>query len=288
MSVPALFSIEHIFASENECISFLFEEGILYEPTRCERCSSKLYRDKIRFCCLNKKCRKSVSIFKDSFFAKNHIDCNKAMMIGYLWLCKSSYTSIRMITGHSPGTISSYMRFFREMVIDTLRDSCQKIGGKGIVVEIDESKFGKRKNYRGRRVDGVWVIGGVEKTSEKRCFLKKVKKRDWDTIQKVIKRYVKKGSIVGTDCWPGYDKLRKSGVFHETVNHSKHFKDPDSGVHINTIEGTWNGIKLQISPRNRNKCLIEGHLFEFIWRRSNKGNLWEAFIDALRSTAYYE
>ncbi|CAG8797110.1 7644_t:CDS:1, partial [Gigaspora rosea] len=37
MSVPALFSIEHIFASENECISFLFDKGILYEPTRLEK-----------------------------------------------------------------------------------------------------------------------------------------------------------------------------------------------------------------------------------------------------------
>ncbi len=37
------------------------------------------------------------------------------------------------------------------------------IGGKNIVVEIDESKFGKRKYHRGHRVEGVWVLGMVER-----------------------------------------------------------------------------------------------------------------------------
>jgi hypothetical protein len=33
------------------------------------------------------------------------------------------------------------------------------------IVEVDESKFGKRKYHRGHRVEGVWVIGGVERTA---------------------------------------------------------------------------------------------------------------------------
>lgn len=39
----------------------------------------------------------------------------------------------------------------------------EKIGGPGRTVEIDESKFGKRKYHRGKRVDGVWVFGGIER-----------------------------------------------------------------------------------------------------------------------------
>jgi hypothetical protein len=49
-----------------------------------------------------------------------------------------------------------------QMVVQT---DC-RIGGEGVVVQIDESKFGKRKvagNRRGHRVEGAWVFGGVEK-----------------------------------------------------------------------------------------------------------------------------
>jgi hypothetical protein len=38
-----------------------------------------------------------------------------------------------------------------------------KIGGEGTTVQIDKSKFGKRKktkNGRGHRVEGAWVFGG--------------------------------------------------------------------------------------------------------------------------------
>lgn len=43
------------------------------------------------------------------------------------------------------------------------------IGGPGIVDEIDESKVGKRKYHKGKRVDGAWVFGGIERDSKK-CF----------------------------------------------------------------------------------------------------------------------
>ena len=43
--------------------------------------------------------------------------------------------------------------------------SLQKIGGPGHTIEIDESKFGKRKYHRGRIVVGKWVLGGFCRTT---------------------------------------------------------------------------------------------------------------------------
>ncbi len=37
------------------------------------------------------------------------------------------------------------------------------LGGVGKTVEIDESKFGKRKYHRGHHVEGPWVFGGYER-----------------------------------------------------------------------------------------------------------------------------
>src|SRR5262249_35130001 len=67
-------------------------------------------------------------------------------------------------------------------------------------------------------------------------------------------------------------------VQHQTVNHSQHFVNPDDGTHTNTIEGTWNGMKMNIPSRKRCREGIEDHLLEFIWRRKNKNNLWGGFI----------
>ena len=41
-----------------------------------------------------------------------------------------------------------------------------KLGGPGMIVEIDEAKFGRRKYHRGCLVDGHWVLGGVERGTD--------------------------------------------------------------------------------------------------------------------------
>ena len=100
----------------------------------------------------------------------------------------------------------------------------------------------------------------------------------------VISRHVAQGSIVHTDLWRGHSDISDVlDVQHQTVNHSQHFVNPDDGTHTNTIEGTWNGMKMNIPSRKRCREGIEDHLFEFIWRRKNKDELWGGFINAMKS-----
>ena len=70
-------------------------------------------------------------------------------------------------------------------------------------------------------------------------------------------------------------------MVHRTVNHSQYFVDPMTGVHTNTIEGSWAVIKAKIPFRSRTAAYFGMHLLEFIWRRNNKRNLWGAFLTAL-------
>lgn len=96
------------------------------------------------------------------------------------------------------------------------------------------------------------------------------------------------GSIVNTDRWKGYRTadLALLGLAHNTVNHSTHFKDPDTGTHTNTIEGTWAGIRLQVPRRNRTQQAVDGHLMTFVWRRRYADDIWGRLLHALRTVLY--
>ena len=107
------------------------------------------------------------------------------------------------------------------------------------MVEIDESKFGKRKYHKGHRVDGVWVFGGVERTPERRIFVCSVPDRTENILLPILKQHVEEGSIVHSDCWSAYGNIsKKLRLDHKTVNHSINYKDSVTGVHTNFIEGT--------------------------------------------------
>jgi len=73
---------------------------------------------------------------------------------------------------------------------------------------------------------------------------------------------------------------------HQTVNHTDHFVDPETGVHTNTIEGTWNGMKMHICRQHFNREFIDGALTEFIWRRRYRGDLWNRLLHAMQHIIY--
>ena len=74
------------------------------------------------------------------------------------------------MSGITSQSTSNWTKYFRQMVTQMIVDSPEVIiGGPGKIVQIDESKFGKTKlsaNGQGRRVEGSWVFGGVEKTNQ--------------------------------------------------------------------------------------------------------------------------
>ena len=63
----------------------------------------------------------------------------------------------------------------------TIPKKSEKIGGEGKVLQIGESKVGKRKYHRGHSVEGQWVFGGIEEDS-RRCFLVAVEDRSEATL----------------------------------------------------------------------------------------------------------
>ena len=145
-------------------------------------------------------------------------------------------------------------------------ENSEKIGGPGKIVEIDESKFGKRKYNKGKRVEGEWVFGGVERESSA-SFMVIVPDRSADTLLRIIKKNIVEGTTIYSDCWRSYNCLETEGFKHLTVNHSYYFKDPDSGVHTNKIEGAWKWAKASLPESSRYKEHLPGYLHMHLWTK---------------------
>lgn len=290
MSIPSRDTLDAIFNNELDCINYLISKNVFYTTYECPRCGSemKLYIQRKKFQCNKKVCKGyQLSFKKGTFFFGSNLKCIQILRLAHLWISGVGRDSAIIISGHSPNTVTIFYKHFRQLVCEALNDEDMIIGGPGIIIEVDETKLGKRKYNRGHRVDGVWALVGIERTLEKKIFIIPIENRSSEIIDNILCKHVKEGSIIYTDCWKGYQNLQiKFNFQHETVNHSKEFFNHHNGVCTNTVEGLNNGIKTKIKARNRVKTGIEAHVLEYIWRRQNKNNLWEEFINALKNIHY--
>jgi transposase-like protein len=282
--------LKDIFNDEKLALHYLIDNNYINKYEKCLKCECKTRLDlkKKLYICRNYKCQKSKSPFAGTIFSKMKLPVNIQLHVLYEFLKKTPSISISSSLEIDKNTISKYSKIFRKYLKGKqLLNKKNKIGGRNSIVELDETKIGKRKYNRGHRVEGVWVIGGIERSKlknkieneNKKLFMLPIEKRDSESIENIVLKHVKKGTTVYTDLWKGYNNLTKLGFKHGTVNHSKYFKDPITKVHINNIESLWNAVKHSIPIRNRNKKYILLHLKEYEWRRRYREyNIWKQFL----------
>ncbi|GFW90025.1 putative transposase-like protein [Trichonephila clavipes] len=126
------------------------------------------------------------------------------------WFGKSMNAFVVNDLKVNKNTVVNWYMFCREVCMIACVKESAKLGGVG---EIDESLFGKMKYGKGRKVNGKWVFGGVQRESKK-CFFHVVESRTKEELHK------------------------DEGYVHLRVNHSLTFVDPETGAHSNSIEGT--------------------------------------------------
>ena len=191
----------------------------------------------------------------------------------YEYLKKTPRDSAVSSVGITPVTATYYYKKFHEQLaiyaIDNIKNNL--LGGKDETVEIDESYFCRRKYNRGHNVDGIWVLGGIQRRTKK-IFTIPVEKRDKETLLFYIKKYVKPGIRIIIDYWKGSINLKDNNYIHDKINHKKFFKIKGTDIHTNTIEGIWNGLKMNILPRHRTRRYLYKHLLETQWRMKFKNS----------------
>jgi len=233
MKLPSISSLFPILFDDKQCSLFLRDSGVFYNMLSCRVCGEDMRPNNRsgEFTCRKRSCNVHLSARVHTFFYGSHLKSCKIMHLAYLWLNRNTQTQAMNESGCSSNTVTAFYSHFRSLVATTLDDEDAQIGGPGVIVEIDETKLGKRKYNRGHRVDGVWILVGVEKIDVRKVFMRRIENRSQTTLNSIIHKYVLPGSIVYTDMWKGYTGLASSlGLDHQTVNHSICFKDLILGV----------------------------------------------------------
>ncbi|XP_028416130.1 uncharacterized protein LOC114543892 [Dendronephthya gigantea] len=206
---------------------------------------------------------------------------DEVLKFTYWWCCDMKQNEIHHELNIASNTAVDWDSFCRETCEVTLIEREEQIGGPGKTVQIDESKFGKRKCHRGHRVEGQWVFGGIEEES-RRSFMVAVDKRHEATLLPLIKKHIAKETTIVSDCWKAYSKLELNGYQHRLVNHSKEFVNED-GFHTNKIEGHWRQAKSKLPCFGVRKLAFSSYLAEFLWRYENKGkDLFSIFLNDIK------
>lgn len=158
----------------------IIEKHAKASKKRCVICVSaaKLQMDRAyQLRCTWRACRKSLFIFYNMPFEGTRLSVEIVCEIIKIWREKIEITSISAMLEINRKSVEKVIEKLHSGLEESYDNTPSVIGEPGIIVEIDESKFGKFKYNRGHKVDVVWAFGIVERTPERRIVLVKVDDR---------------------------------------------------------------------------------------------------------------
>ena len=261
-----------LFMDINTSYDWFFEHiigGMVVSCTHC-RVPMSLVRSTSRtpfYRC--QRCRKEQSIFANTSIYRSKLKLNSILSLLLLIYIRSNSFSIRCITGIERHSIGYYQSLCRVALMEELQKNRILLGGPKKTVQIDEAVFRKRKYHRGAPKQTVWIFGMVEVEAPgfSRILLTRVDNRTRWCLIPLICRHVLPGTTIISDEWSAYKTLDiMSDYRHLTVNHSKTFKDPITGVTTNKIEGAWAHLRRFLPSTGVRDRFIEDFLAAFIMR----------------------
>ena len=138
-------------------IEWLMVEGLLAKKRLCERCSAEMTlvkcddrSDEFKWECRKqengKRHRVEMSIYTYwKLVEKSRMTLDEILKFTYFWCQDLDQAQIKHELGLNSNTAVDWDSFCREVCEVTLLESSETLGGEGKTVQIDESKFGKRK-----------------------------------------------------------------------------------------------------------------------------------------------
>ena len=186
--------------------------------------------------------------------------------------------SAKQIQRETGVTYKTAWRMFNQ-IRSLLQEDSPALTGE---VEVDETYIGARKHgKRGRGAEGKSIVFGIaQRKGDISATVTPDIKRD--TLYPIIKEHVMPDSMVYTDEYRIYDRLKGHGYNHKRVHHaSKVWVLGDA--HVNTIEGFWsvlkrgiNGVYHAVSQKH-----LQSYINEYSFRYNHRGDEKPMFLTVL-------
>lgn len=273
MAFSQLETFEFIGKTENRARLFFrrfcWKKGHVF----CNVCNSyKIYRLKgKKFRC--KRCGNTFHDFSDRWIGQCRIPLKKLLWIIKLFELDVSAHRIAVQVGLSYPTVLRICHLIRRALLAAESDFW--VSGE---VELDESYFGgRRKGKRGRGAAGkVPVFGILERNGKVKVTV--VKDVTAESLLNQTVKMVRRGSIIYTDKFRGYDALMFCGYRHLRVDHGKRFAN--GKVYINGLEGFWHYAKERLAKfHGVSKEYFPGYLNEMAFRFNHRHeNIFENLV----------
>lgn len=102
------------------------------------------------------------------------------------------------------------------------------------------------------------------------------------TLLPLIRRRVRRGSIVCSDTWLSYTGIAAKGYVHRLVDHGKGDYARTPGTHINSLEGFWGHLKRRLAAKGGiRRERLPLYLAEYVWRYNHRSLSLEQQVQRL-------
>ncbi len=158
-------------------------------------------------------------------------------------------------------------------------------------VEVDETYVGGqwRNTRRRERALGTKRGRGTSKTPvfgilcrDGQVWAQVVPDVEAKTLLPLIRRRVRRGSVVCSDTWRSYTGIAAKGYVHRLVAHGEGEFSNRRGTHINGLEGFWGYLKRRLAAKGGiRRERLPLYLAEYVWRYNHRRLSHEHQIQAL-------
>jgi transposase-like protein len=183
-------------------------------------------------------CRGKFTVRTGTIFERSHIPLHKWLMATHIMAAsKKSVSALQLQRMLGLGSYRSAWFMCHRIREAMVPKAPPQIGGKGRVVESDETVIGgkaKNRAYRKAPPKKALVMTMIERGGEARSFhIANVKAR---TLRPIMHKVIDKASTLSTDNLTSYQIIGRTFAQHGTVDHGKHEYTRDAVWHTNTAE----------------------------------------------------